>query len=67
MAKKRVFSHEEKTTEKWKTFSFLFLPVRTLFPHNCLHSIKKKLKSVGKHLPLRNPPHVTYQLVLQVN
>ena len=40
MAKKRVFNHEEKMTEKWM-FSFLFLPVHTLFPHDCLHSIKK--------------------------
>ena len=41
MAKKRVYSHEERTFVKWKTFSFLFLPVRTPFPHDFLHSIKE--------------------------
>ena len=34
MAKKRIFSHEEKTSKKGKTFFFLFLPVRTRFPHD---------------------------------
>ena len=61
MAKKRVCSHEKKRLKK-ENFSFLFLPVRKLFPHNCLHSIKKNLKSVGKHLPSKNPhPPETYQ------
>lgn len=40
MAKERVYSHQD-TSEKGKTFSFLFLSVRTVFPHDCLHSIKK--------------------------
>ena len=44
MAKKRVFSHEEKKSEKWKIFSFHFLPVLTIFPRDCLHSIKRKVQ-----------------------
>ena len=39
MAEKRLYSHEERTSEKRKTFSFLFLPVPTLFPQDCLHLI----------------------------
>ena len=40
MAKSRVYSHEERTSEKLKAFFFLFLTVRTLFDHDCLHSTK---------------------------
>ena len=32
MDKKRVYSHEERTSDKWITLSFLFLPVCTLSP-----------------------------------
>ena len=41
MTTKRTYSYEERTSEKGKTFSFLFLPFCTLFPRDCLHSIKK--------------------------
>ena len=38
MAKKRVYKHEERTSEKIKIFCFLFLPLDTLFVSTTLPS-----------------------------
>ena len=53
MAKKRVYKHEERTSEKIKIFCFLFLPLDTLFVSTTLPS---SLPSKNTH------PTETYQL-----
>ena len=67
MAKKRVYSHEERTSKKWKLFPFLF----SLLSHSFLMIVYiwlKILKFLGKQLPSKNMrPTETYQLTCMTN
>ena len=67
MVKIRVYSNEEETSKSWKHFTFFSLLVHALFPHDCLHSIKK-LKVCWETPPIKNlHPTETHQLIWITN